>query len=268
MTTLECKNAPNPDSLRWRRSGSVRGLLLLGLAGGLILGGCKKQPQNAAPAPAEPAASAPAPEAATPATAPGSPAAPAPQTQAAAPPPPAPPPPPKVYTVPAGTRLTVRVSQTISSKTSNVGDPFQGTLAQSVRVDGVPVLRAGAPVSGTVVGVKGQGRFKGAGDLAIALNRVGSASVSTSAYEKTASGKGKRSAAMIGGGGGGGALIGGLAGGGKGALIGGLLGAGGGTAVAGLTGNKEISIPAESLVSFTTTAPVTVERRQSAEDSQ
>ena len=55
-----------------------------------------------------------------------------------------------------------------------------------------------------------------------------------------------------------GALIGGLAGGGKGALIGGLVGAGAGTAGAAFTGKKDASIPAESVVSFTTTSPITV----------
>ena len=63
---------------------------------------------------------------------------------------------------------------------------------------------------------------------------------------------------MIGGGAGGGAFIGGIAGGGKGALIGGLIGAGAGTAGAAFTGNKELTIPAESAVSFKTTSSLTV----------
>jgi len=233
---------------------------------GLSMGGCNKnsapatpaaEPANTAQAPAAaPATPAPAPPAATPAPAPATAAAPLPAA-------PAPPPPPKEYTVPAGSALVVRVEQTISSKTNNVGDSFTGVLAQSVIVGGVNVLRAGTPVSGTVVAAKGQGRFKGAGDLGIAINRVGSYSVTTTTYEKAQSGKGKRSAALIGGGGGGGALIGGLAGGGKGALIGGLLGAGAGTAGAAFTGNKEVSIPAESVITFRLSAPITVTRKSS-----
>jgi hypothetical protein len=162
------------------------------------------------------------------------------------------------YTVPAGTALVVRMEQTVSAKNNNVGDSFSGALAQSVLVRGVNVLRAGTRVTGTVVASKGQGRFKGDGALGIAIQRVGNYSVSTTSYEKTAGGKGKRSAGFIGGGGGGGALIGGLAGGGKGALIGGLLGAGAGTAGAAFTGNKDVSVPAESVVTFRLAAPVTV----------
>jgi hypothetical protein len=163
--------------------------------------------------------------------------------------------------VPSGTPVVVRISQTISAKNSNVGDTFSGTLAQSVLVKGVNVLKAGLPVTGTVTAAKGQGRFKGSGALAIAVRRVGDYDVSTSAYESDVKGKGKRSAEFIGGGGGGGALIGGLAGGGKGALIGGLLGAGGGAAAGAFTGNKDVTVPAESVVTFNLTAPVTVERR-------
>jgi hypothetical protein len=243
------------------------GMLSLALSGLLLLGGCNKGPAPAAPA-AEPApttqAAAPAP-APTPAEQPAPPA-PAP---AAAPPPaapvaaaaaPAPPPPPKHYTVPAGTPLVVRLEQTVSAKNSNVGDSFSGVLAQSVVVGGVTVIRSGAPVTGVVTASKGQGRFKGSGDLAIAIKRVGDYAVSTTAYEATSKGKGKRTAGFIGGGGGGGALIGGLAGGGKGALIGGLLGAGAGTAGAAFTGNKDITVPAESVVTFKLAEPITVTR--------
>jgi hypothetical protein len=160
--------------------------------------------------------------------------------------------------VPAGTALVVTMGQTVSAKNSSVGDSFTGSLAQSVVVHGVNVLRAGTPVTGTVTASKGQGRFKGSGDLGIAIRRVGNYSVTTSSYEATSKGKGKRTAGFVGGGAGGGALIGGLAGGGKGALIGGLLGAGAGTAGAAFTGNKDVSIPAETAVTFRLAEPITV----------
>ena len=45
-------------------------------------------------------------------------------------------------------------------------------------------------------------------------------------------------------------LVGGLASGGTGLIIGGLSGAGAGTAAAGLSGNRDLEIPAESIVRF------------------
>jgi hypothetical protein len=162
-------------------------------------------------------------------------------------------------TVPSGTAIPVTITQQLSTKNNNVGDSFSGELAQPVKASGgATVFPRGARVAGTVVGAKGRGRFKGAGDLAIQITSISGTPVSVGIYDKEEKGKGKRTAGLIGGGGGGGALIGGLAGGGKGALIGGLVGAGAGTAGAALTGNKDIVIPAESLVTFHLTAPVTV----------
>lgn len=253
------------------RQATYAGMLSFALSGLLLLGGCNKGPAPAAPA-AEPApttqAAAPPPAAQPAAPPPASAAAPAPAPAPAAPPPaaamtaaaPAPPPPPKQYIVPVGTPIVVRLEQTVSAKNASVGDSFSGVLAQSVVVHGVTVIRSGAPVTGVVTAAKGQGRFKGSGDLAIAIKRVGDYPVSTTAYEAVSKGKGKRTAGFIGGGGGGGALIGGLAGGGKGALIGGLLGAGAGTAGAAFTGNKDITVPAESVVTFRLAEPVTVTR--------
>ncbi len=189
------------------------------------------------------------------------PMAPAPTQQAQAPEPPPPPPP---LVVPAGTSLVVRMGNSITSKTANAGDTFTGSLAHGVTVDGVVAIRAGAGVSGTVVDAKSPGRFKGEGILSIALTAVnvggGSVPIQTSTYTQTVKGKGKRTAVMAGGGTGAGALIGGLAGGGKGALIGGLVGAGAGTAGAAFTGNKELTIPAESAVTFKLANSITVQR--------
>jgi len=175
-------------------------------------------------------------------------------------PPPPPPPPPLV--VPAGTSLVVRMGNTIDTKTAHTGDSFTGTLAHSVAVNGEVAIPAGAGVSGTVVDSKSPGKFKGEGVLSVSLTSVDvngvPTTISSSTYTTTVKGKGKRTAVMAGGGTGAGALIGGLAGGGKGALIGGLVGAGAGTAGAAFTGNKDLQIPAESVVTFKLGDSITV----------
>jgi hypothetical protein len=75
-------------------------------------------------------------------------------------------------------------------------------------------------------------------------------------------GKGKRTAAMVGGGAAGGAAIGALAGGGKGAAIGALIGAAAGTGGAGLTGNRDITLAAETALSFKLLQPLEVKARR------
>jgi hypothetical protein len=174
-----------------------------------------------------------------------------------------PPQPPQPIVIPAGRTVTVRMGSGLSSKTAQDGQTFTGTLANGIAVNGKVIVPAGSGVTGTVSEAKSAGRFKGEAILAIRLTSVNIKGaphrVSTDEYVVTQKGKGKRTAVVIGGGTGAGALIGGLAGGGKGALIGGLVGAGAGTAGAAFTGNKELSIPAESAVSFKTTSSITIE---------
>jgi hypothetical protein len=203
-----------------------------------------------------PAAQAPAEQAPAP--------TPAPQ-EASAPPPPPPKPKPQPIIVPAGTVLAVRTTDALSSKTSQAGQTFSGTLAHSVKVGGKTALPAGADVSGTVVSAKAKGKIKGQGELTLQLLSISTRDqryqIQTDVFSSTTKGKGKRTAATTGGGAAGGALIGGLAGGGKGAGIGALVGAGAGLVGGALTGNQQIEIPPESVLNFTLSAPLTIPPR-------
>lgn len=208
--------------------------------------GCKSGSKTASGSAATGAAN----NAANPASAPG-----AGSSNAAMPAAPKQPPPPAVVTLPAGSRIRVRLDSDLGSKISQPGDSFSATVADDVMSsDGQVIIPRGSRADGTVVAARALGHFKGEALLAVQLDRVrtqwGSYPVRTSTIDKVEKGKGKRSVLMIGGGAGLGALIGGLAGGGKGALIGGLVGGGAGTAGSAFTGNRQIVLPAETLLTF------------------
>ena len=162
---------------------------------------------------------------------------------------------PQSVSIPAGTTLTVRIDQHISVKTSHAGDLFSGELVDPVLAsDNSVLLPKGALVGGVVDVSHRRGHFKGRSLLEL---RLTSLTLNGTQYPLTSldlargkKGKGRRSAALIAGGSGMGMLVGGLASGGVGLVVGGLVGGGAGTAAAGLTGNRDIEIPAESIVHF------------------
>ncbi len=180
---------------------------------------------------------------------------------------PAVPPAPAEISIPAGTSLAVRVDQRISVKTSRPGETFTGEIVQPIRTsDGNLLVPKGTRVKGVVDASHRRGRFKGASTLELRLTAMtlnGSEyPVRTRDLTERKKGKGKRTAAFIGGGSGLGMLIGGLASGGTGLIIGGLAGGGAGTAAAGFTGNRDLDIPAESIVHFKLAGDLVVQEGQ------
>jgi len=172
---------------------------------------------------------------------------------------------PKPLVVPADTVIAVVLDQTVSSKTANSGDKFSATIQEPVEVDGKVAIPKGARADGVVKDAKAAGRFKGGASLALELTSITVSGkdyeVQTSGAAMSSKGKGKRTAAMVGGGAAGGAAIGAVAGGGKGAAIGALIGAAAGTGGAGLTGNRDITLSAETPLDFKLLQPVKIREK-------
>ena len=186
----------------------------------------------------------------------GQPVAPPPGDQSAAPQPaPAPGQPPAVnLTVPAGTELAIRINQHINVKHAHAGDRFSGEVVEPVLSNGTEVIPKGTPVSGRIDESHRRGHFAGRSILELRLPAItlngNEYALDTHDNVRTKKGKGKRTGAFISGMTGAGMIIGGIATGGVGLAIGGAAGAGAGTLIAGTTGNRDIDIPAESIMHF------------------
>jgi len=165
-------------------------------------------------------------------------------------------------TIPAGTKVTVRIDSQINSGSAKTGQAFHGNLAHALVANGKTIAHAGASVQGKVTYVKSSGRLHAPGELTIRLTSIEiqgkQVAITTSASRVKGKSHTKSNVTKIGGGAAAGAVIGGLLGGGKGALIGTAAGAGAGTGVAAATGKEEAVIHAESALSFTTTTTATV----------
>jgi hypothetical protein len=172
------------------------------------------------------------------------------------------PPAPAPITIPAGTNISVRLQNAVSSAESQPGDRFQAVLDAPIKVNGEVVAPSGAAVTGRVVDAERSGRLEHPGHISLALVTMSvdsqSIPISTSSVSAAGQSHKKRNAEWVGGGAAGGALFGGLLGRGKGALIGSAVGAGGGTAAAAATGKKDAGFGVEQRLTFRLTHSVTV----------
>jgi len=157
-------------------------------------------------------------------------------------------------TVPAGTRILIRMTDSVDSTKQKTGDRFAASLETNLQADNMVVAPRGATVYGRLVQASSAGRMAGSSQLTLELTdiviRGTTYPLVTSTYEIKGKGEGSKTAKKIFGGAGLGALIGGIAGGGTGAAIGVLAGAAGGTAVAASKKGEQLSIPSESLLEF------------------
>jgi hypothetical protein len=175
--------------------------------------------------------------------------------------------------IPNGTVMTLRLTSTISTKTSRAGDSFTATVIS-------PKAYEEATVTGHIAKLDRSGKMTGRTELALEFDSIALGNGRTGAFhaqvEKIhasesvksvdeegnieSSSKSKDTAIRAGGGGALGAIIGGIAGGGKGAAIGAILGAGVGAGSVYIQGNKDLVLDPGTEMTVRTSAP----RRESA----
>ena len=165
-------------------------------------------------------------------------------------------------TIPAGTRIRVRLGNGLDTKYSHPGERFEAYLDNPVTSGDRVVIPKGTIFEGHVIEAKKSGRLKGRAFLGITLDsfRLHGATyrIATGADVRSSKSHKKRNLALIGGGSGTGAAIGAVAGGGVGALIGAGAGAAAGTTGALITGRKDVKLPVETPLVFSLHAAVTV----------
>jgi hypothetical protein len=170
---------------------------------------------------------------------------------------------PPQLSVPAGTFITVRANQFLSSDQNGQGDPFSASLVQPLVVNGVVVAEPGQTIAGRVVESQRAGRVEGTSRLRVELTELTlvdgqQVPVQTQLIDRRGDTSVGRDVAGVVSTAGLGAAIGGAAGWGRGAAIG--AGAGAAVGVLGVLitrGQPSVIVPEQALT-FRLEAPVTI----------
>jgi hypothetical protein len=170
---------------------------------------------------------------------------------------------PHSVTIPAGTMITVRLREELSTKHSQDGQNFTATLDQPLVVDGFVIAERGSSQRGRIVELDRAGRVKGRAALAVELTELSTAdgqkiALKTDSFRKEAESGTKGDMAKTGVAAGIGAAIGAIAGGGKGAAIGAGIGGAAGAGGVLATRGKDASLPSETRLTFRLKEPLTL----------
>lgn len=162
--------------------------------------------------------------------------------------------------IPSGTPLRVRIDQSLDTRHTRAGYRFHASLATPLIRNGETLLPRGTRFAGHVVESRPSGRLKGRAHLTVALDsfwRNGEEyRIDTGTTTRVSGRHRRRNLVLIAGGAGTGASIGAIAGGGLGAAVGAAAGTVAGTATAVITGKKNVSLPAETVLTFPLRSPV------------
>lgn len=166
-------------------------------------------------------------------------------------------------TIPGGTLLQIRTSQPLDLSKLKDGDAFQATVASDVFEGNVLAIPRGAVLTGEVVAVKKPGALGGNGELQLKITSLDLGGrqypINTDIWTSKTPNKAGYTAGNTAGGALVGALIGGILGRGPGAAAGALVGGVGGMAASAASHSPGQYLPAETLLNFHISAPVTVQ---------
>lgn len=170
---------------------------------------------------------------------------------------------PKEFVVPVGTMIPVRTTAELSTAKLSNGSVFEAHLEHDLKSGDTVLAPARSRVTGFVVSSDPGGRVKGTASLTVGVRSIVGAkgtvmSVTTDSFTQDAESTKKKDAVRTGVATGVGAIIGGIAGGGSGAAKGAGAGAAAGVGVNLATRGAAAVIPAESVIEFKLTAPLTV----------
>ncbi|WP_354625400.1 hypothetical protein [Psychromonas sp. MME2] len=155
-------------------------------------------------------------------------------------------------TVPAGTAITIRMSESVNSRNHKTGQRFTGVLEANLMAGNVVVAPKGAQVYGVLSNVKKAGRIAGSASMQLELRDISINNVMVAIRTQAISGTGENTAKTSVGRTARAAAIGGLIGGGDGAKTGAKVGVG----AAILTQGSDIEVPKGTLLDFILTAPI------------
>ena len=157
-------------------------------------------------------------------------------------------------TIPAGTRLVIRMTDTIDSSRHGAGHRFRGQLESAIAIDGANVVARGTFVHGRISQAQQAGRMVGSSELAVEFTDLmiddvlvpistGGLSAQTQGEAGRTVGRTARAAA-----------VGGLISGSSGARTGARVGAGASI----LTRGASVNIPRGTILETTLAAPLTI----------
>lgn len=162
---------------------------------------------------------------------------------------------PAFVTIPAGTRISVRMIDGVDSTKNHPGDRFQASLQEPLTAEGNVVVPKGSDVYGRLAESKESGKFAGRSQLQLELTGIvvngQTVPVVTGEYEVTGKSRGASTAKRTVGGAAVGSIIGAIAGGGKGAAIGAGVGGAAGAGSEIITKGDQVKVPSETLLDFT-----------------